>query len=746
MSARNGKWGGCAAIALIAALAMESSAQAQERGAAPDESSAVEEIVVTANKREQSANDVAASLSALSGRAIEDRGISDMGDYLASVPSVAFQSRGPARSKVVIRGVSSGVDQSEEPTTGVYIGETPISGIGQFGVFDPKLVDVGRIEILRGPQGTLYGAGSMGGALKILPAEPDLSAIRVKGEAAVYGTDQAATSFDANATINLPLVSDVLAIRATAYHYDVSGFVDNVYAGNPIFGVPAKTDTNVSSENTTGARVIVAFRPSPEFHASLTALVQDTQTDGVPEARYIGGRFIQSRGGDEGLTDNFKLLNLAMTYDFGDLELTSATSLVRRRDVQARSVEAFIGVPVVLRNTTVSDFFAQELRLAGTTGDLSWIVGGYYSNKEWGPGQRGEWFGSDAGLNLLGASFGLPPGFVTRQNIFVSAAELKESQIAAFADATYAITPKLDLAVGLRWFRYEQNRHQMVGGLFNGFVNTDQRSKTAEDKFTPRVNISYKPNDDQLIYAQAAKGFRVGRVNLAAPNTCDAELTALGLADVPVRSNSDGIWSYEAGTKISAAGGRLQVNAAAFYIDWTNIQTNALLACGFEFYSNAGKASNRGVELEITGRVTDELTLSLSGSYNDAHLNEDAPLFTGSGGRKGDRLPGVPRYNLLASAEYRTDLGGTDVFARADLSYVGDYFRRFAKTPAGRSGDYALLDLRGGVDLGRFNAELFVSNLTNKRAILFTDIEDPTDSGKIFARPRTIGARLRFTY
>lgn len=737
-------WACCSVGTLALLSAMGSIAGAQE--APTNDSSRVEDIVVTANKREQSANDVAASLSALSGSALEDRGISAMQDYLASVPSVAFQSRGPARSKVVIRGVSSGVDQSEEPTTGIYIGETPISGIGQFGVFDPKLVDIGRVEILRGPQGTLYGAGSMGGALKILPAEPDLSDLVLKGEGAVYGTDQAGTSFDANATINVPLVTDVLAVRATAYQYEVSGFVDNDYPGNAVFGVAPKAEANINSENTSGARVIVAFRPSDAFEANLTALVQDTRTDGVPEARYVSGRFVQARGGNEGLTDNFKLLNLAMTYDFGAVELTSSSSLVRRRDVQARSVEAFIGIPVVLRNTTVSDFFAQELRLAGSTGDLNWILGGYYSNKKWGPSQRAEWFGSDAGLDLLGGSFGLPPGFVTRENIFVSASDLKESQVAVFGDATYAITPQLDLAVGLRWFRYKQDRRQTVGGLFNGFVDTDQSSSTAEDKFTPRVNMSYKPNSDLLFYAQAAKGFRVGRVNLAAPNTCDAELAGLGLAGVPVRSNSDGIWSYEAGTKISGADGRLQVNAAAFYIDWTNIQTNALLGCGFEFYSNAGKASNRGVELEITGRVTDQLTLSLSGSYNDAQLDEDAPLFTGSGGLKGDRLPGVPHYNLLASAEYRTDIGEGSAFARVDVSYVGDYYRRFARTPAGRSGDYTLLDARAGGDVGRFSAELFVTNLTNERAVLFTDIEDPTDAGKIFARPRTFGARVRFHY
>ena len=706
-------------------------------------SQTLEEIVVTANKREQSANDVAGSLTALSADAIENRGIRGMKDYLASLPSVAFQDRGVARNKIVIRGVTSGLDASEEPTTGVYVGETPVSGIGQTGSFDLKLADVERVEVLRGPQGTLYGAGSMGGALKLIPARPSLTGLEIKGDATVSRTSQGGDNYDASATLNAPL-SDTFAIRATAYRYDTDGYIDDVYPGNPVFGAPAKSKKDVNSEETNGGRLMMLYQPTAEFTAMLTALSQVSETGGVPESQPSLGEFKQARGGQEGLDDDFKLVNLNLSYDFGVAELTSVSSFVRREDQQARSVEAFTNIPVTLKNSNTTDFLVQELRVAATTGPLFWIAGAYYSQKEWDPTQRTTWFGSDGGLRVVEGAFGAPTGSVSGDNVYRLDAQLEEKQIAVFGDGTYSLTDDLSIAVGLRWFEYEQDRHEVVDGLFNGFVRTDQSSSTSEDQFTPRFNISYKPTPDVLLYSQAAKGFRVGRVNLSAPlTTCGDELAGYGLSQVPERSDSDSLWSYEAGTKISTSDHRAQLNLSAFYIDWSDIQTNALLQCGFTFYANAGKASNRGVELELSGRVADSLTLSLTGSYNDAQLEEDAPLITGSSGRKGDRIPGVPEYNAQVSAQYEKPIGTSTLSVRGDYTYVSDYFGTFSQLPTRRAGDYGIVNLRVGLQFGLVAVELFADNLTDEEVTLLSDPETGADPSKIFGRPRTVGIRVR---
>lgn len=730
---------GLSAVTVLVAT----SAGAAEDAARSASAQTLEEIVVTANKREQSARDVAGSLTALSGEALEERGIQGMKDYLASLPSVAFQDRGVARNKIVIRGVSSGLDASEEPTTGVYIGETPISGIGQSGSFDLKLVDVERVEVLRGPQGTLYGAGSMGGAVKLIPARPELGAMQIKGDATVSRTSQGGDNYDASATLNVPL-SDTFALRATAYRYDTSGYVDDVYEGSPIFGAPAKFRRDVNDEETNGGRLMMLYQPSGDFTAMLTALSQVSETTGVPESQPSLGRLKQGRGGEEGLEDDFKLVNLNLNYAFGDAELTSVSSFVRREDGQMRSVEAFTGIPVTLKNANTTDFLVQEVRVAATSGPLFWIVGAYYSQEDWEPTQRTSWFGSENGLRVLEQAFGVPANLVRGDNVYRLDAEMKEKQVAVFGDGTYSLTPELSIAVGLRWFEYKQDRHEVVDGLFNGFAHTDQRSSTKEDQFTPRFNISYKATPDVLLYSQAAKGFRVGRVNLSAPvSTCGNELASYGLAQVPERSDSDSLWSYEAGTKISSADRRTQLNLSAFYIDWDDIQTNSLLQCGFAFYANAGKASNRGVELELSSRVSDSLTLSFTGSYNDAQLEEDAPLLTGSDGRKGDRIPGVPEYNAQLAAHYEQPIGAATLSVRGDYTYVSDYFGTFTQTPERRAGDYGVLNLRLGLQFGQMALELFADNLTDERVNLLSDPESGLDPSKIFGRPRTVGIRLR---
>jgi outer membrane receptor protein involved in Fe transport len=725
---------------------------------AQDQSSTVNErIVVTATRREQAVQDVTSSISVLSPQEIDERGVNSMNEYTQGQPSVRFQGGTTSgRNKVIIRGVSGDGETREERTSGVYFGEAPISALGERGFSDPKLVDIDRVEVLRGPQGTLYGAGAMGGALRIIPASPDLSELGGFVGASVSGTAHGEASTEVSAAVNVPLVEDMLAVRAVGYNYEIGGFIDNNYPGNAFFGAAPRSEEDANDEDTTGGRVAVLFEPSPEFSATLTYLRQDTQTGGISDVQpAIASDLSQVRGGKEGFEDSFEMFNLTASYDFGAVELVSATTDATKDDSEIFDIREFLApfgfAPGSLRNETDTEFFAQELRLVSSDDDspLFWVVGGYHSEKELKPIRRFDWYGDAGGFATFGAFVNLFLGFpvADEDDVYTYDATFEETQNAIFADATYSFDNGFSIAGGLRWASYDYSRAEVQDGAFAGGFQAPPPEELSEDVYLPRANVSYEPDDDSLYYLQAAKGFRVGRVNLRMPDTCIPDLAPLGLtpATVPGRANSDSLWSYEAGTKQTFGDGRFTANFAAYYIDWSDIQVQFLgAACGFEFFSNAGKASNRGAEFEFVGEVTDNLTLGLATSYNDAHLDEDAPLASGSNGEKGDRLPGTPRWIVNASARYGWDVDIGAAFIRGNYIYNSDIYSDFDRN--NRSGDYGVVNVSTGVDTDEWEFQVFADNLFDERGLPTNLTGDfgsfPLSPRFTIERPRTIGLRL----
>ncbi|WP_416235208.1 TonB-dependent receptor domain-containing protein [Nitrospirillum sp. BR 11163] len=261
--------------------------------------------------------------------------------------------------------------------------------------------------------------------------------------------------------------------------------------------------------------------------------------------------------------------------------------------------------------------------------------------------------------------------------------------------------------------------------------------------------MEYKPEEGSLYYARAAKGFRLGAPNQPLPSTCAADLAAIGLTRAPSSVNSDSLWSYEAGVKRTLAGGSASLNASAFYIDWTDIQTGFLLPnCGFSFASNAGDARSRGLEMDFSWRVTKSLTLNTSGSFTDATLQSDSPPSTGIGGKKGDRLPGIPRWSVQGGAQYDFPVVDRSAFARVDVRYISGYLNRFpgASTEAQPAGNFTVVDARIGMDVSSgLQAEIFATNIFNTKQLLEVDTELP-DQRQILGRPRTVGITLRYDY
>ena len=734
------------------------------------------DIVVTANKRAERVQDVPISITAISQEALEKQGAQGMSDYLMAQPSVVIQDRGPARNQVVIRGVATTV-AFENPTVAFYFGDVPLStglGNGALGFPDLKTFDLNRVEVLRGPQGTLYGAGSMGGTVKLVPNEPRLGDTAIHGEASLADTRGGGLSYNAAAAVNVPL-TETLAARVVGYHYRQGGFIDNHWAGSadpdlPVaalgglswsdvgvssFGVAAREDANANRTDTSGVRAYLLFQPSDEFSIRLGAVYQDQQSDGLPEAVPSVGDYAQSRFLQEKLKDRFQLYDLTANYDLGIATLTSSSAYMVRKQGQMRDVSAFfLSAPTALSDSNDNKTFVQEVRLTSPSdGRLKWIVGGYYQRATSDAGQSMSWHGTDSSLveytSLLTALGALGGPAAAGDTLYLRADDHMARQLAAFGDLSYEIVPTVSAAVGLRWSSYKQHVKAFADGAFNG-GSTSSNLRSTERVLTPKFQLEYKPDEDQLYYARVTKGFRPGGPNQALPSTCAADLAELGMTQVPASLKSDQLWSYEAGAKTRLADGKVILNAAAFYIDWTDIQTSFLLpGCGFNFSSNAGKAKSQGLELEFSARLTKALQLSLQAAFTDATLRADSPSGSGIGGLKGDRLPGIPRWTVAGSLEYDFTLGAHDGFLRGDIRFMSDYSNRFPGDTSGvvkDSGDFMVTDLRAGLSLdAHIRAEVFAENVFDVRQTILVDTELP-DAREVLGRPRTIGVTMRVAY
>lgn len=764
-----------AASALTASLAWAPLVMAQSTPPASGGDGALPELVVTAQKRVEKVQDVPISLTAISGEALKARGLAAMGDYLLAQPSVVIEDRGPARNQVVIRGVATSAE-FENPTVAFYFGEAPVTnglGFGANGFPDLKTFDVGRVEVLRGPQGTLYGSGSMGGAIKVMPNEPRFDRFSATAEASVSTTEHGGTGGDLAAAVNVP-INDQFAARVTAYHYTDAGFIKNSYAGSPnptapvaalggaswasvgvsSFGLPARTDKNVNRDDVDGGRAYLTYAPTDRFKVTLGVVSQSSRAGGLPENLPSLGDYEQSRMIPEKLTDRFQLYTATATYKFPWADLTSVTSYIDRAQSQNRDVSAsFLTAPLSLRDINRNHSFTQEVRLSSQGSQpLNWLAGVFYERVTSQATQDLTWNGTALSLNqfstLLTALGALSGPVVMGDTLYRRDDHNKAAQVAGFGEVSYEFLPKLRATAGVRVAHYNEDTSAYSAGAFNDGV-TAYGTSSGETVTTPKFQLEYRPTRDQLYYARAAKGFRLGAPNQSLPSTCASDLSAIGLSKAPAGVKSDSLWSYELGAKETLANGRATLNGAVFYIDWSNIQTNFLLPnCGFSFSGNAGNARSQGVELEFNWRATQALTLNASASYTDARLTQDSPKDSGVGGKSGDRLPGIPQWTAQAGGQYDFTVMGRGGFFRADVRYLSGYLNRFAGAAKGAQpgGDYAVLDGRVGLNLSdQIRAELYGNNLFDTKQLVIVDTELP-DKRQVLGRPRTVGLTLRYQY
>jgi len=741
---------------------------AQEDKNDTKESSVLEEVLVTATYREVSVQDLSLAISALTSVTLENMGATEIQDYYRVVPNFSVVDRGPGLRMYSLRGISTGIVTQSAATVGVYLNDIPLSAAG----FQPdiKLFDLERIEVLRGPQGTLYGEGSMGGTLRMITPDPDPSGFYGKAEGTLSSTKDGGTNYSAAAMVNVPLAEDIFAIRASAYYYDWSGFIDRIAQPDGVqldFGAmiglppgiipvldsgPIEGANNINDEETKGGRISMLWKATDKLSIELGYLSQDSNFGGRPTEANNVGEYKTDFYLDEVVSDDISITNLSINYDLGWANLLSATSLWDR-NVDRLSDNAdlgnsiFPGAKLAGVGTATEEFqdqLTQEFRLTSKSGErLEWIAGFYYVDKNDGFEQ---WMVDDLNffvdfVNILGI-----PVTDARQLLDLSGS-FEETQSAFYGEIDYKFNDRWSGTVGLRYFDYEQtttivnNDINVLGlGLQDGVYDGSDSGTTS------KFSLRYAVSENVLLYATAAEGFRIGGVN-----------TAPGVPEDQVVFGPDTLWSYEFGAKTSSSDGRWVFNAAVFYIDWTDIQL--ALPIGFSFGTvNAGAAEVTGAEFELSWYPMDKLSITASLGLNDGELSKDVPEADNpdnpNPGFKGDTLPGVADMTGSLSIQYTSPVEqwNMDWFVRADYQYTGDSQTTFNELSTANFlpsyfelDSYGILNLRLGLSGERWGASLYVDNATDERAVILRDnaayAERTTRN-----RPRTIGVRVKVNF
>lgn len=762
----------------VAAMALMTGAgQAMAAAEAP---SALEEITVTAQKRGAEAlQDVALSIQAISGNAIERQQIFGFDDYARLVPSLSAINQGPGQTQITIRGITTGriahIQPQNKSTVGIYFNDIPVTA----NAFNPDLTlfDIERIEVLRGPQGTLYGAGSMAGTVRVLTKQPNLEKVEGVVDGMISTTKSGGENYAAKGMINLPVAEGKFAVRGVAYYQKNSGFIDNIVNG----------DKNYNDDDAIGGRVAAKFQASDSFDLTVSLIYQDASADGrqdeflpgLAQAMGVNGGVDVSAPGEnlvindelqvakfaeDPFDDEFYIANLAFNWNLSWATLSSSTSYFDRDfdnilddtfrgrinlgPVLADGVTPLVSQVVVYNK--VKDF-VQETRLASMEDSaVTWLIGGYYQKQK-------RSFVEEVplpGMEELLVLYGLPPSsFFGAQDdsLFDGYQEIKQRQYALFGELSFNVTDQVAFTVGARAFDWKQDFYLFHAGLANGGVDIIDDS-TSDSGINPKFNLSYQPNEDVLVYLQAAKGFRLGGINEPVPTTgpigeaCSAEVESRGLGALPRSFGSDSLWNYELGAKTSWLDNRLIVNAAAYYVKWSDVQTTTFLQCGFTTIFNAGEVTSKGVEVELSAALTEGLVLKAGGSFTDSKLTSSTDEANAG---IGSRAPNVPRWLLNASLDYTTPLANDDyqLFVRGDVQYTGNSYTEFeggalrTEIPSHVSGNFSI-----GVQTDRWETSLFVKNIWDERIVAGVDTDRNVPPTFTRARPRTIGINSRLSF
>ena len=775
-------------LAVLAAVALPVVASAQ------DKADTVEEVIVTATKRDATILNVPFSINAQTEADIQKSGAVTLEDLSRNVAGLTIQNLGPGQSQVSVRGVSAGQVVRDQPgvkeQVGVYLDESVIS----LSLFTPDidLFDLNRVETLRGPQGTLFGSGSVGGTIRYITKQPKLETFEGMVEANLNTVDEDDTGGYVKGVVNLPL-GDKAALRVVGYDTEYAGFIDALGEGG-------KRKDNVNDGSRRGARAALLFKPSENISITPRVVYQEIKAGGFNRQEsfnLFANPFTTTRPAitmgereqylllDESFNDKTFLGDLTASFGFDGAVLTSVTSYIDRkidvnRDASALtgSVSVDLGFPAAavtlpskLVDTTDLEQFTQELRLSSDNdGPLQWVVGGFYSKVDRVYNQRLPTPGYDAYTDATlgaGTSAAVANGFPANSpyNAYLPY-DIKQK--AVFGEASYEID-KLTITAGGRYYDFSETRRFKSGGLFaNG---DDQTDKTSSDGFTPRVLLSYKANPGLTFNAQASKGFRLGGVNdpLNIPLCTPQDAAIFGGFQ---SYDDETLWNYEGGVKSRFS--NVTFNGAVFYTDIKNLQTTLDAgSCSSRVVFNVPKAHTMGVEGELKARLAPSFEIGVSGSVLEAQF--DSTVKDGSGAviggiRDGNRLPSVPKFQISFNATYTRSLTATiDGYITASVQHVGSRYTQASDQEnnprsfvsglpfGGATGNqatvldlqlpsYELVNLSAGLNMqDGLDVIVYANNLFDENALLSFDRERGGRArlGYTIGQPRTIGVTVR---
>jgi iron complex outermembrane receptor protein len=695
-----------------------------------EHSDSLQEIKVTATKRAETIEAAPMAITALTADEIARQGLVQFTDYMDLVPGLAQNNAGAAaHGLVILRGLSTGGQQTAA-TVSFMIDDVPFTAneslaIGSLLTPDPDLTDIKQIEVLKGPQGTLYGASALGGLIKIVSNEPTADKFSGELHAGYDSVDQGGNGYSVRGTFNIPIVQDMVSLRVSAYHRDDPGFMTNVTLD--------QNDTNRTL--TSGGKAILRIQPADNIDIRFTGLMQNLRADGSTQvdvdattlqpiycqrcyAAPINPLF-ETQYRLAGNTINWTLPAGTLTNSLSYGKYTDFETFDYTREYGILNLE--FGLPVPANTAVIGQLLPSMEKV---TEELRFATVKFFNFE----GLGGVFYTDEKNKYNVTLYNRIPPTLAEAPapygDVLVSDSSPDYKEYAAFANLTYYLLSNLDLTAGARYSHNKQNDTVSANGILNGFVSTSTEFDSAEHSTTWLATLRYRPTEDLDTYARVATGYRPGGPQLTVGS------------GLPLSFKADTTTNYEIGAKGRWLDGRLTANAALYYINWKDIQLNELIG-GLQVQGNGGKATSKGLEVDLAVIPVHGLTVDVSGSFNHAYTNVDVPVV---GAVAGDTLPYAPRFDGAVVADYSFPLVASVAGnVGATYSYQGARPASWSEDPLNlnhKLPSYSTVNLRAGINWSQYTLELRGENIADKRAF------STTYTGNIFAGQGVIGQAI----
>jgi iron complex outermembrane receptor protein len=749
--------------------------------------SGLEEITVTAERFTSTIQNTPISISALTGDQLTAEGLTRVQDIIKEIPGFSTRYAGPGLTEYEARGLAS--NGGAAPTVGFYLDEIPLSppAVSQSGkvVIDPNLYDIERVEVLRGPQGTLYGSGSMGGTVRVLTNEPKLNTLEGSVQGTGSDTDGGGGNGSGNLMLNIPL-GETLAVRLVLSDTYRSGWIDNITVRPfPISLTSASYTANLATLPVTnvyknandltlyGGRLSLLYKPTEDFSVLAFAMTNSLHMggydllDGTPTTALPGVVYpahYEPFPLREGIRDDISIFGLTVKANLGFADLTSASSYFGRLGYQVQDASTslyytnmggtpFVSAPYAERDP--SHQLSQEIRLTShDVGGWHWVAGAFYSSL------HSVW--NEISFSPLNATPQVPDG-----SYFISWNDYGVRQTALFADGSYKFTDEWKLSAGVRYYDYASHQDEYSWGADGPNLTPPANAKITTAKNSganPRATLSYEPSPDLTAYATVSKGFRPGGANQILPPTSEPPHCQPGA----LQFGPDSVWNYELGEKARLFDNWLTVNSDVYYIKWLGVQQVITLPCGYQYYNNAGNGISYGPELEVQAKLARDWSATLSGAWTEAKLTHPNASYTSflenvaslpdgvtrpctAGARCEVPIMNVNKDTASLTLNYGTTVTNDwKVTAHANYAFVGSsydvaYYFGY-KLPA-----YSLVNARVGIGRDAWTADLFCDNLTNRVALITANntsfqFNIPQVVRYSTNQPRTVGVQVSYKF